>query len=88
MRHTKIAAKTAGKTAALAIAGLLVTSATASAQLCLVPLIISAFHVSATENRELTQKEAMTCGLIREKPAAKNAAKAKNKAARRAQTNR
>jgi hypothetical protein len=54
-------------TAGLAVTGLLIASTAASAQvLCVLPLFISAAIVSAKENRELTQKEAMWCGLVRD----------------------
>lgn len=58
--------------AGLAVTGLLVTSTVASAQaLCVLPLFLSAAIVSAQENRELTQKEAMWCGLVRDENAPK-----------------
>jgi hypothetical protein len=50
--------------AAIAVAGLVLTSPVASAQVCVVAIIAKAIYASATENRELTQKEAMTCGLV------------------------
>jgi hypothetical protein len=50
--------------AAVAVAGLILTSPVASAQVCVVAIIAKAIYASATENRELTQKEAMTCGLV------------------------
>ena len=50
--------------AAVAVAGLMLTSPVASAQVCVVAIIAKAIYASATENRELTQKEAMTCGLV------------------------
>lgn len=54
-------------TAALALAGLTITSTVASAQVfCVLPLMFSAAVVSAQENRELTQREAMWCGLVRD----------------------
>ncbi len=59
--------------AGLAIAALLVTSTVASAQVCALGLIVGAFYVSATENRELTSKEAMTCGILLDKQAEKPA---------------
>jgi hypothetical protein len=69
--------------AGLAVTGLLVTSTVASAQvLCVVPIMISAAIVASQENRELSQKEAMWCGLVRDEDASKAAAK-KNKAAAR-----
>lgn len=61
--------------AGLAIAGLLVTSTVASAQVCAVGLIVAGFYINATENRELTSKEAMTCGILLDKQAAKPAHK-------------
>jgi hypothetical protein len=42
----------------------MLTSPVASAQVCVVAIIAKAIYASATENRELTQKEAMTCGLV------------------------
>jgi hypothetical protein len=62
MKTTSIAAKVAG----LAIAGLLFAPSVASAQLCIVGVMIAAFHANATEHRELTSKEAMSCGLLHE----------------------
>lgn len=50
--------------AAVAVAGLLFTPPPASAQVCAAFLIGKALIVNATENRELTEKEAMTCGLL------------------------
>jgi hypothetical protein len=65
-------------TAGLAVTGLLVTSTVASAQaLCVLPLFISAAIISAKENRELTQKEAMWCGLIRDPEGVKKMAEEK-----------
>jgi len=62
-------------TAALAVLGLIATSTAASAQaLCVLPLFLSAAIVSAQENRELTQKEAFFCGLVRDEDAQKKAA--------------
>jgi hypothetical protein len=56
----------------LALASLLATPAAASAQtLCAIPLIIVGAITSATEHRELTQKEAMWCGFYHEKQPAK-----------------
>jgi hypothetical protein len=64
--------------AGLAVTGLLVTSTVASAQaLCVLPLMISAAIVGAQEHRELTQKEATWCGLVRDEDAQKKAAAAK-----------
>ncbi|HVV80903.1 MAG TPA: hypothetical protein VHD59_15015 [Pseudolabrys sp.] len=76
-------------TAGLAVTGLLITSTVASAQaLCVLPIMISAAIVAAKENRELTQKEAMWCGLVRDdegvkKMQAEKAAKAARKNAER-----
>jgi hypothetical protein len=50
--------------AAIAVAGLLSTSSIASAQFCVVGIMIKGIYVSANEHRELTQKEAMTCGFV------------------------
>ena len=64
--------------AGLAVTGLLLASTAASAQaFCAIPLIISGAIVSAQENRELTSKEAMWCGLVRDEEGAKKAAAAK-----------
>ncbi len=70
-------------TTALALAGLVATSSAASAQvLCVVPLMISAAIVSAQENRELTQREAMWCGLVRDQVPAKKVRATKKKVAK------
>jgi hypothetical protein len=62
--------------AGLAVTGLLVTSTVASAQaLCVLPIMVSAIITSANEHRELTQKEAMWCGLYHEPQAPKKAVK-------------
>jgi len=51
-------------TAALAAAALLFTTSLASAQaVCAVAIIFAAGYIGSHENRELTPKEAMTCGL-------------------------
>ena len=64
--------------AGLAVTGLLVTSTIASAQVICAPLLIIAGAItSANENRELTQKEAMWCGLYHEEQAPKKAGKKK-----------
>lgn len=85
--------------AALSGATLLLTTVAASAQaVCAVGLIFAASYIGAHENRELTEKEAITCGLsyFADKPdaakeadktkAAKKPAKRKH-AASRAKTN-
>ncbi|MGE5534202.1 MAG: hypothetical protein ACM3W7_01670 [Acidobacteriota bacterium] len=50
--------------AALAGVALLAASTAASAQVCTLGTIIAAIYTNATEHRELTLKEAATCGLI------------------------
>ena len=49
--------------AAIAGAVLLLTSSVASAQVCILGVLAAAAYVNAHENRELTQKEAATCGV-------------------------
>jgi hypothetical protein len=51
--------------AAIAAIGLAAMTATASAQVCVLGIFGAAIYVAATEKRELTQKEAMSCGLSR-----------------------
>ena len=69
------------RTAGLALAALILTANAASAQvLCVIPLMISAAVVGAQENRELTQREATWCGLVRDQvPAKKVVVKKKKK---------
>ena len=70
------------RTAVLAVAGLIVTANAASAQVfCVIPLMVSAAIVSAQENRELTQREATWCGLVRDQVPAKKVAVKKKVAA-------
>ena len=71
------------RAAVLAAAALVLTANAASAQvLCVIPLMISAAVVGAQENRELTQREATWCGLVRDQvPAKKVAVKKKKKVA-------
>jgi hypothetical protein len=71
--------------AGLVAAALLATTAAASAQaLCVIPLMISAAIVGAQEHRELTNKEAFFCGLIRDEDGAKKAeAKKASKASKK-----
>jgi hypothetical protein len=70
------------RTAALALAGLILTANVASAQVfCVIPLMVSAAVVSAQENRELTQREATWCGLVRDQVPAKKVAVKKKKVA-------
>jgi hypothetical protein len=49
--------------AAISATILLLTSSVASAQVCVLGIFAAAAYVSAHENRELTSKEAMTCGV-------------------------
>ena len=49
--------------AALSAAVLLFTSSMASAQFCVLGIFAAAAYVGQHENRELTSKEAMSCGL-------------------------
>jgi hypothetical protein len=51
--------------AAMAGAVLLAASSAASAQVCILGIFAVAAQVGATEHRELTQKEAFSCGLSR-----------------------
>lgn len=77
--------------AIFAAAGLVAMTAAASAQVCVLGIFGAAIYVAATEKRELTQKEAMTCGLSRmfdDKKDDKDAAKAKTKAGKAAKTAR
>jgi hypothetical protein len=53
----------------VAIAGLLLTSSVASAQLCVVGIFAKAIYVGSQQHRELTTKEAMSCGLLSDDPA-------------------
>lgn len=76
----------------LAAVGLVAMTAAASAQVCVLAIFGAAIYVATTEKRELTQKEAMTCGLSRlvedkktdEKQAAKDKAAKGKKAVRSA----
>lgn len=77
--------------AASAAIGLVAMTATASAQVCVLGIFGAAIYVAATEKRELTQKEAMTCGLSRmfdDKKDDKDTAKAKGKSAKATKTAR
>jgi hypothetical protein len=50
---------------AVAIAsGVLLSAQPASAQFCMAGIIFAAFYANATENRELSAKEASTCGIF------------------------
>jgi hypothetical protein len=59
--------------AAMSIAVVLFASTVASAQVCVVAIIAKAIYASAQDNRELTAKEAMTCGLLGAPETAKDA---------------
>jgi hypothetical protein len=50
--------------ATIVIAGLTFSAKPASAQACIGGIFIAAFYAHATENRELSAKEAATCGLF------------------------
>lgn len=94
--HMKKAAIVTTAIITVAIAGLSFSARPASAQACVGGIIIAAFYASATENRELSAKEAATCGLLygadrdkavkgpAKKPAPKTAAKAPAKTAAKA----
>jgi hypothetical protein len=64
-----------------AVAGLLLTPSVASAQLCAVGIIAKAFYINATEHRELTAKEAASCGILTDEPAKPALKKKKRKVA-------
>ncbi len=49
--------------AAISAAIILFSSSIASAQVCVLGIFAAAAYVGAHENRELTSKEAMTCGI-------------------------
>jgi hypothetical protein len=70
----------------LAVLGLLITSNVASAQVvCAIPLMIVSAMTWQSEHRELTNREAMWCGLVHEQQPAAKVKKVKNKkVARRA----
>jgi len=65
-------------TMALALVGIAAANTAASAQvLCIIPLMVSAAIVASSEHRELTNKEALYCGLIRDPDAGKTVTKKK-----------
>lgn len=66
--------------AILAVPLLLAMSSAASAQVCVLGIMLKAAIVGAQENRELTSKEAATCGLLTDEDASKAAAEKKKKA--------
>jgi len=51
--------------AAMAGTALLAASSAASAQVCVLGIFVAAAQVGASEHRELTEKEAFSCGLSR-----------------------
>ena len=57
--------------AALVAAGVLAAPAAASAQVCAIGVIVAGFYTGFAEHRELTEKEAMFCGVYHEKQPAK-----------------
>ncbi|WP_137043481.1 hypothetical protein [Pseudolabrys sp. FHR47] len=77
--------------AAFTAIGFVAMTAAASAQVCVLGIFGAAIYVAATEKRELTQKEAMTCGLSRmfdDKKAEQDTAKTKGKNAKANKTAR
>ena len=70
--------------AALAAAALFATTSVASAQVCMFGIFVAALHKNATENRELTTREAMACGLINDQEGAKAMQKRKKPAVKKA----
>jgi len=75
--------------AAMAAAALLYTTSIASAQACVLGIFVAAAYVGQHEHRELTSKEAWSCGLsyLFDKPQQKAKAK-KKRVARRARHHR
>ena len=63
---------------------LVLTPAAASAQVCVVGIFAAAAYIGAQEKRELTTKEAMTCGLSYLFEAKKDEPKTTKKKARQA----
>jgi hypothetical protein len=51
-------------TVAIVIAGLAFSAPPASAQVCAAGVLFAALFASTTENRELSAKEASSCGLL------------------------
>jgi hypothetical protein len=66
---------------AMSVAAFLFTSSVASAQVCIIGILAAAAQANARDNRELTAKEAGSCGLLYwsepQKPAKKVARRAK-----------
>ena len=50
--------------AAVVMTGLAFSAQPASAQVCIGGIFLAAFYAHATENRELSAKEAATCGIL------------------------
>lgn len=50
--------------ALMVVCGIVVVPTYASAQACAGGIVVAALIINATQNRELTANEAMTCGLI------------------------
>jgi hypothetical protein len=70
--------------ALMVVCGIALAPTYASAQVCAGGLIVAALIINATQNRELTAKEAATCGFILDtskpaKPAPAPAAKSPKK---------
>ncbi len=63
--------------AAMSIAVVAVTASAASAQVCVVGIFAAAIYASAHDHRELTAKEAWSCGLLYGKDDVKEPAKKK-----------
>lgn len=76
--------------AAVSIAVLAFTSSVASAQVCIVGIFAAAIYASAHDHRELTAKEAWSCGLLYSsengKKGTADKTKKKQKVVRRAKT--
>ncbi len=68
--------------AILAVPALIAMSSGASAQVCVIGVMLKAAIVGAQENRELSQKEAASCVLLTDDEASAAAAK-KNAAAKK-----
>lgn len=69
--------------AAVSAAFLMGTASVASAQICAVGVIAAAIYASAKENRELTAKEAWSCGILLGHDDEAKAKPAKKKSARK-----
>ena len=72
--------------AAISAAFLVGTTSIASAQVCAVGIIAAAIYASAKDNRELTAKEAWSCGILLGRDDAAKAKPAKKKSAGKAKT--